>query len=213
MNIAGVYLVTDRTLLSGKSLEDVVLLAVKGGVTMVQLREKDASTHFFIEEARRIKEILAPYCVPLIIDDRVDVALAVGADGVHLGQEDMPYPLARKLLGPDAVIGLSVETLEQVEAAEDFDIAYLGVSAIFATPTKTDTRQHWGTDGLRKARAVSRHPLVAIVGINTSNAAEVIQAGANSLAVVSAICSAPDPQKAAEHLRRIILENWRECRA
>jgi thiamine-phosphate pyrophosphorylase len=210
MNITGVYLVTDRTSLSGKSLDDVILLAVKGGAAMVQLREKDVSTRFFIEEARRIKKILAPYTVPLIINDRVDVALAVGADGVHIGQEDMPYPLARKLLGPGAIIGLSVETPEQVEAAEAFDVAYLGVSAIFVTPTKTNTQQHWGLDGLRKVRAMTHHPLVAIGGINASNAAEVMQAGADSLAVVSAICSAPDPQQAAEHLRRIILGRRRE---
>jgi len=209
MNIEGVYLVTDRALLTGKSLEDVILLAVKGGASMVQLREKDASTRFFIEEARHIKNILASYRVPLIINDRVDVALAVGAGGVHIGQEDMPYPLARKLLGPEAIIGLSVETLEQVKAAENLDATYLGVSAIFATPTKTDTRHHWGIEGLRKVRAMSRHPLAAIGGINASNAAEVIQAGADSIAVVSAICSAPDPQKATEHLRRIILETRR----
>ena len=205
MNIIGVYLVTDRASLCGKSLDDVILLAVKGGAAMVQLREKDVSTRFFIEEARRIKKILASYTVPLIINDRVDVALAVGADGVHIGQEDMPYPLARKLLGPGAIIGLSVETPEQVEAAEAFDVAYLGVSAIFSTPTKTNTRHHWGLDGLRKVRTMSRHPLVAIGGINASNAAEVLQAGADSLAVVSAICSAPDPQKATEYLRRIVL--------
>jgi thiamine-phosphate pyrophosphorylase len=213
MNITGVYLVTDRTSLSGKSLDDVILLAVKGGAAMVQLREKDVSTRFFIEEARRIKKILAPYTVPLIINDRVDVALAVGADGVHIGQEDMPYPLARKLLGPGAIIGLSVETPEQVEAAEAFDVAYLGVSAIFATPTKTNTRHHWGLDGLRKVRAMSRHPLVAIGGINASNAAEAMQAGADSLAVVSAICSAPDPRKAVEHLQRIILGKARSSLA
>ena len=205
MNITGVYLVTDRASLFGKSLDEVIFQAIKGGAIMVQLREKEVSTRFFIEEARRIKKILSPYTVPLIINDRVDVALAVGADGVHIGQEDMPYPLARKLLGPVAIIGLSVETPEQVEAAEAFDVTYLGVSAIFVTPTKTNTRHHWGLDGLRKVRTMSRHPLVAIGGINASNAAEVLQAGADSLAVVSAICSAPDPQKATEHLRRIIL--------
>ena len=125
MNITGIYLITDRASLSGKSLDDVILQAVKGGAAMVQLREKSASTRVFIEEARRIQKILAPYDVPLIINDRVDVALAVGADGVHIGQEDMPYPLARKLLGPGAIIGLSVETPEQVEAAQDLDVAYL----------------------------------------------------------------------------------------
>lgn len=206
MKIDGIYLVTDRSSLSGKSLEDVILDAVTGGVTMVQLREKNVSTRFFIEEARRVKKILAPYTVPLIINDRVDVALAVGADGVHIGQDDMPYPIARKLLGPDAIIGLSVETPEQVAAAEDFDVNYLGVSAIFATPTKTDTRAQWGLDGLRKVRAMSCHALVAIGGIHAANAADVIEAGADSLAVVSAICSASDPRKAAEHLRRIVVE-------
>ncbi len=205
MNISGIYLVTDRTSLAGKSLDDVILRAVKGGATMVQLREKNVSTRFFIEEAQHLKKILLPYGIPLIINDRVDVALAVGAEGVHIGQEDMPYPLARKLMGSEAIIGLSVETPEQVEAAEFFDVTYLGVSAIFATPTKTDTRNHWGLEGLRKIRAMTRHPLVAIGSINASNAAEVVRAGADSLAVVSAICSAPDPQKATEHLRRIVL--------
>ena len=209
MNITGVYLVTDRASLFGKSLDEVIFQAIKGGAIMVQLREKDVSTRFFIEEARRIKKILSPYTVPLIINDRVDVALAVGADGVHIDQEDMPYPLARKLLGPGAIIGLSVETPEQVEAAEAFDVAYLGVSAIFSTPTKTNTRHHWGLDGLRKVRAMSRHSLVAIGGINASNAAEVMQAGADRLAVVSAICSSPDPQKATEYLRRIVLSTSR----
>jgi len=204
MNITGIYLVTDRTSLSGKSLDDVILHAVKGGAAMVQLREKNVSTRFFIEEALRLKKILAPFGVPLIINDRVDVALAVGVAGVHIGQEDMPYPFARKLLGPGAIIGLSVETPDQVEAAEAFDVSYLGVSAIFATPTKTDTRNHWGLDGLRKVRAMTRHPLVAIGGINASNAAEVMRAGADSLAIVSAICSAPDPQKATERLLRIV---------
>ena len=210
MNISGIYLVTDRASLSGKSLDDVIIQAVKGGATMVQLREKEASTRFFIEEAQRIKKILAPYSVPLIINDRVDVALAVGAWGVHIGQQDMPYPLARKLMGPGAIIGLSVETPEQVEAAENWGVSYLGVSAIFATPTKTNTCNHWGIDGLRKVRSLSRHPLVAIGGINASNAAAVMQAGADSLAVVSAICSAPDPRKTTEHLRRILLGEERE---
>jgi thiamine-phosphate pyrophosphorylase len=206
MTIDGIYLVTDRSSLSGKTLEDVILEAVTGGVTMVQLREKNVSTRFFIEKARHLKKILSPFAVPLIINDRVDVALAVGADGVHIGQDDMPYPIARKLLGPDAIIGLSVETPEQVAAAEDFDVNYLGVSAIFATPTKTDTRAQWGLDGLRKVRAMSRHALVAIGGIHAANAADVIDAGADCLAVVSAICSASDPRKAAEHLRRIVVE-------
>ena len=131
----GLYLVTDRALSLGRSLEEVVLGAVRGGAGIVQLREKDASTRFFVQEAERIKRLLAPYGVPIIIHDRVDVALAVGADGVHVGQDDMPYPLARKLLGKRAIIGLSVETEEQVREAEAYDVDYLGVSPIFPTPT------------------------------------------------------------------------------
>lgn len=198
------YLVTDRDLSRGRPLEEVVLQAVQGGADMVQLREKTASTRFFIQEALRIKELLAPYGVPLIINDRVDVALAVEADGVHVGQQDMPYPLARKLLGPKAIIGLSVETMEQVLEAEAYDVAYLGVSPIFATPTKPDTKGEWGLEGLAKVRRVSRHRLVAIGGLNASNAAEVIRAGADTIAVVSAICAAPDPRQAAAELRRVI---------
>jgi thiamine-phosphate pyrophosphorylase len=198
----GLYLVTDRDLSLGRPLEEVVLQAVRGGVSIVQVREKHASTRFFIEEAVRIKRVLASYNVPLIINDRVDVALAVGAEGVHIGQEDMPYPLARRLLGKQAIIGLSVETIEQVKEAEAFDVDYLGVSPIFETPTKTDTKGSWGLEGLAKVRKISRHPLVAIGGLSASNAASVIRAGADSIAVVSAICSAPEPQVAAEVLNQ-----------
>jgi thiamine-phosphate pyrophosphorylase len=198
------YLVTDRDLSRGRPLEEVVRQAVEGGVSMVQLREKEASTRFFIEEARRIKEILAPYKVPLIINDRVDVALAVVADGAHVGQADMPYPTARKLLGKEAIIGLSVETIPQVMEAEGYDVDYLGVSPIFETPTKTDTQGSWGLEGLARVREISRHPLVAIGGLKAGNAEAVIRAGADGVAVVSAICSAPDPRQAAEDLNRAV---------
>lgn len=201
----GLYLVTDRDLSLGRPLEEVVLQAVRGGVSAVQLREKHASTRFFVQEAQRIKDLLAPYNVPLLINDRVDVALAIGADGVHIGQSDMPYPLARQLLGQKAIIGLSVETKEQVQQAEAYEVDYLGVSPIFETSTKTDTVGSWGLAGLAWVRTVSRHPLVAIGGLNAANAASVIRAGADSIAVVSAICSAPEPQAAAEALNKVIL--------
>jgi len=200
----GLYLVTDRDLSLGRPLEEVVLQAVKGGVSIVQLREKRASTRFFVEQAERLKRLLTPYGVPLIINDRVDVALAVEADGVHIGQEDMPYPIARRLLGKRAIIGLSVETVEQVLEAEGYDVDYLGVSPIFETPTKTDTRGSWGLEGLAQVRKLSRHRLVAIGGLNAANAESVIRAGADSIAVVSAICSATEPQRAAEVLNQII---------
>lgn len=202
--IEGLYLVTDRDLCMGRPLEDIVRQAVEGGVTMVQLREKHASTRFFIEEALRIKQLLAPYGVPLLINDRVDVALAVEANGVHVGQEDMPYPLARRLMGEKAIIGLSIETEEQLREAEAWDVDYLSVSPVFFTPTKTDTKGAWGLEGLARVRQLSRHRLVAIGGINASNAEAVVRAGADSLAVVSAICVAPDPRLAAQTLSHII---------
>ena len=151
-----------------------------------------------------IKALLAPFKVPLIINDRLDVALAVEADGVHVGQEDMPYEIARKLLGSRAIIGLSVETWEDVERAQGLDVDYLGVSPVFATPTKTDTKEPWGREGLSRIRAFSRHPLVGIGGLNASNAEAVVMAGANSVAVVSAICAAPDPFTASRELTEII---------
>lgn len=200
----GVYLVTDRDACLERPLEDVVLQAVKGSVSIVQLREKEASTRAFVEAAQRMKALLAPFDVPLIINDRVDVALAVDADGVHVGQDDMPYPLARQLLGPEAIIGLSVDRWEHVEEAEDDDADYLGVGAIFATPTKPDAKGRWGVSGIAEVRRRSRHCLVAIGGVDASNAGEVVRAGADGVAVVSAICSAPDPYQAAKELRQIV---------
>jgi len=200
----GLYFVTDRGLCGETPLAEVVLQAIRGGAACVQLREKDVTTRFFVEEALRIKALLAPFKVPLIINDRLDVALAVEADGVHVGQEDMPYEIARKLMGPRAIIGLSVETWEDVERAQGLDVDYLGVSPVFATPTKTDTKEPWGRKGLARIRAFSRHPLVGIGGLNASNAEAVVMAGADSVAVVSAICAAPDPFTASRELTEII---------
>ena len=200
----GLYFVTDRGLCGKKNLEEVVAQAVKGGAAYVQLREKDISTRFFVDEAIRIKKLLVPYKVPLIINDRVDVALACGAEGVHIGQDDMPYEIVRKLMGRKAIIGLSVETWEDVMVSQELDVNYIGVSPVFATPTKTDTKGAWGLEGLAKIKAFSRHPLVAIGGINESNVREVIKAGADCVAVVSAICAAPDPEMAARNINNLI---------
>jgi thiamine-phosphate pyrophosphorylase len=200
----GLYLVTDRSLCGQRPLENLIRQAVRGGAAYVQLREKDISTRRFVEEAQRIKQLLEPYKIPLIINDRVDVALASGADGVHIGQEDIPYARARSLLGAKAIIGLSVETWKDVEESQKLDMDYIGVSPVFATPTKTDTKGAWGLAGLAKIKAFSRHPIVAIGGINESNAAAVVKAGAECLAVVSAICAANDPETAARKLNEII---------
>ena len=205
MKALKLYLVTDRGLCpEGRSLVQTVKEAVEGGVTMVQLREKDIDTRTFIEEALELKALLGPLGVPLIINDRVDVALASDADGVHIGQSDMPYAIARRLLGPDRIIGLSVENMDQVAQANALDVDYIGVSPVFATPTKTDTARPFGLEGLREAVKLSHHPTVAIGGMNALTAADVMAAGADGIAVVSAIIAAPDPRAAAEELKNIV---------
>lgn len=198
------YLVTDRGLAGERAIEDIVKEAVEGGVTMVQLREKDIATRDFIALALRLKDVLKPYGVPLIINDRVDVALASDADGVHIGQSDMPYTIARKLLGPSKIIGLSVENFEQIEEANSLDVDYIGVSPVFATPTKTDTAGPFGLDGLRKAVRMSVHPTVAIGGMNERTAADVMACGTDGIAVVSAIVCAPDPKESSKNLLQIV---------
>ena len=195
------YLVTDRSLLGGRALIEVVRAAVRGGVTVVQLREKDLSTRAFIELAELLLVHLRPLGVPLIINDRVDVALAAGADGVHVGQSDMPADQARKLLGPERLLGLSLEYMDQFYEPDLALVDYVAASPVFATPTKTDTAPPWGLDGLRALCHVSPKPVVAIGGIHAGNATALREAGAAGLAVVSAICAAPDPEAAARALR------------
>ncbi len=184
-------------------LAHVVREAVRGGVSAVQLREKDIPTREFVARARMLMEILKPLKIPLIINDRVDVALAADADGVHVGQSDMDPRDARRLM-PGRIVGLSVESHQQALDAEELDVDYIGVSPVFATLTKTDTIMEWGLDGVAWLKANCRHPLVAIGGITLNNTAAIVQAGADSIAVVSGICSASDPFSAAESYSRII---------
>ncbi|TGM05288.1 thiamine phosphate synthase [Leptospira jelokensis] len=203
----GVYLVTDRPLCLHHSLEEVVQLSASGGVSLVQLREKETTSREFLALAIHLKDILTPFQVPLLINDRVDLCLASGADGVHLGQSDLPWPEARKLLGKNAIIGLSIETKEDFETLQkehpNPSLDYLAVSPVFATPTKTNTKEALGLAGVRWLRENSNLPVVAIGGINATNAKEVIEAGADMVAVVSAICSAKDPKEATESLRKL----------
>ena len=194
------YLVTDRPLSLGRPIEEVVVAAVEGGVTMVQLREKECPTGEFITLARTLKEALAPLGIPLIINDRVDVALAVDANGVHIGQSDMPYEDARRLMGRDKIIGLSVENFSDLERANSLDVDYIGISPVYGTPTKSDTAEPFGLEGLRRSVALSTHPTVAIGGMNAQTIGTVMATGADGVAVVSAICSAPSPRKAAAEL-------------
>ena len=204
------YLVTDEKLSLGRGINYIVEQAVKGGVTMVQLREKELNTRDFISRAIELKNILASYKVPLFINDRIDIALAVKAEGVHIGQNDIPYEYVKKIIPAKMMLGISVETVEQAIEAEKYDLDYLSISPLFFTPTKTDLYREWGIEGLRELRNLSRHRLIAIGGINASNVAEVIRAGADGVAVVSAICSASDPELETRKLISIIKETKKD---
>ena len=198
------YLVTDRGLSLGRSTVDIVRAAVAGGVTCVQLREKECSTRQFVAEARAVRELLNGTNVPLIINDRIDVALAVGASGVHLGQTDMHIADARRVVGSSMLIGISAECVEDAVRAQAEGADYIGISPVFSTPTKTDTAPALGLHGIALIRAAVSLPLVGIGGVKPGNAADVLRAGCDGVAVVSAIVSAPDPQQAAAELKAII---------
>jgi thiamine-phosphate pyrophosphorylase len=195
------YLVTDRKLAGNRPIEQVVAEAIKGGVTIVQLREKDLGNEQFLQQARSLKSITDRMGVPLIINDRIDIAMACGAGGVHLGQNDMSCAEARAIAGKQLVIGISVSIPEEAILAEEAGADYLGVSPVFPTATKTDTSSPAGLDGLLAIRKAVRIPLVGIGGINESNAGEVIRAGADGVAVVSAVMAAHDPELAAMRIR------------
>ena len=200
------YLVTDRSLSRGRTTLDVVRQAVAGGVTCVQLREKHCSTREFINQARALQPLLKDQRIPLIINDRLDVALAVGADGIHLGQQDMALADARKIVGQTMVIGISAESVADAIRAEQQGADYIGVSPVFATPTKTDTAKPLGLEGIQKIRQAVAIPIVGIGGVNQRSAAAVLGAGADGIAVVSAIVSADDPKQAAADLKKIITD-------
>jgi thiamine-phosphate pyrophosphorylase len=195
------YLVTDEKACLGRDFFWVVEEAVKGGVTMVQLREKELGTRAFIEKGKRLKDLLDMYGVPLIINDRVDVALAIDAAGVHVGQSDMPFAILKNLLPTEKITGLSVESKWQVQEAEDWNVSYIAASPLFSTPSKTDTESPWGMNGLRWMRDNTHHPVVVIGGLSETNTTQAITNGAKGIAVISAICSAPSPYEAAQNLR------------
>jgi len=200
------YLVTDRGMSKGRPVQDIVTEAVKGGVSIVQLREKDIPSREFYEFARSLKNILSPLNIPLIINDRLDIALAVDADGLHIGQSDLPYHVAREIFGKNKIIGLSVETIRQAEEANDLDVDYIGLSPVFSTDTKTDINTPLGLSGVKEIAGLTKHKTVAIGGINKTNAAQVLANGADGIAVVSAIVSHENPRVAAAELRKIIDE-------
>ncbi len=199
------YLVTDRASSLGRSHLEVIEAAVAGGVTIVQLREKEAATRVFYEEGLEIRDFLRSRGIPLIVNDRIDVALALDADGVHLGQEDVPLSVARRILGAGRLIGVSVFTPEEAREAERDGADYLGLSPVFLTGTKPDLTRQLGLEGIPPIRRSVEIPLVGIGGIDPSNAYRAVRAGLDGVAVVSAICSQREPKAAARAVRAEVL--------
>lgn len=198
------YLVTDSALAAVRPLEDLVAAAIAGGVTLVQVREKHATTRDFVECTRAIRRRAAAAGVPVIVNDRLDVALATGADGLHVGVDDLAVADARRLLGPTAIIGATVSDPRGARQAREGGADYVACNAAFGTATKTDTGPPIGLAGLRELVAAVDLPVVAIGGIHVGNAAAVLATGVAGVAVVSAIVSSNDPQAAASRLIAIL---------
>ncbi|MDR6920938.1 thiamine phosphate synthase [Chryseobacterium sp. 2987] len=201
------YLVISEADCAGKNFLEVAEQAILGGVDVIQLREKNSSTASFLKKAQQLIEITEKYNIPLIINDNIEVAKKVNAAGIHVGNSDAsPVYLRRQPLIQNKMIGYSIEYLSQLENEQTSVSDYLGISPVFKTSTKTDTITEWGLEGVAKIRNLTDKPLVAIGNIHLRNAREVINAGADCIAVVSAICSAPHPQKAAYELKNEILK-------
>jgi thiamine-phosphate pyrophosphorylase len=195
------YLITDRSFLKGRSLKSVVEEAIIGGTTIVQVREKNISTREFYRVAMEIKEVTDHYKIPLIINDRIDIAQAINADGVHLGQDDMPLTIARKILGKDKIIGISAGTLDEALEAQKDGADYLGIGAIFYTGTKKDIDTPIGIEYLKHIYDNISIPAVAIGGINETNFKEVLSTGVDGISVISAILGKDDIKYAAKMLK------------
>jgi thiamine-phosphate pyrophosphorylase len=197
-------LVTDRPLCLGRDLLDLVDQAVQGGVTAVQLREKHLATREFVQLGREMKKKLQPRNIPLFINDRLDVAQSVGADGIHVGQEDMHASDVRSLIGTTMAVGLSVNSARDVIEANSLDVDYLGAGPVFPTATKDDAKEALGIEGLQDLVSLSRHPVVAIGSVQAANVARVIKTGVSGVAVVSAICAADSAGRSAAELIQAI---------
>ncbi len=195
-----VYLVTDTDMCPRENLLDVCEKAVLGGATLIQLREKNISSRLFYEEAVALKQLCSKLNVPLLINDRLDIALASGADGVHIGQSDLPIEAVRGLLGNDRIIGVSAGCVKEAVNAEKRGADYLGVGAVFPTSTKDDA-ENVGIDMLRKVRSAVKIPIVGIGGINTENIEKLKGTGIDGVAVVSCIMASDDPKAAAAELK------------
>jgi thiamine-phosphate pyrophosphorylase len=199
------YLVTDTTAMNDDEVVALAVHTVEGGVTCVQLRDKTRPPSALHALALSLLKALKPSNTPLIINDHAELAVAVGAQGVHVGQSDTPASTLKGVLPPHMWLGLSVENMAHVHAANQLGVDYLGISPVFDTPTKTDTAPAWGLQGLQDARAATTLPLVAIGGINLGNAPQVLAHGANGLALVSALSAASNPRKAAQQFKALFV--------
>ncbi len=204
------YVITDRNLSLGRTNIEVAAKALEGGATVIQLREKALSDREFYLEGLKIKPLVRSYGKLFLVNDRVDIAQALDADGVHLGQEDLPLSVARRILGRGKVIGISVRSVEEAKRAVREGADYLAVSGVFPTGTKKDVGETLGLEGVRKIREAVNLPLVGIGGINSYNAGEVIRAGADGVAVVTAVTMAPDIVKACRELLEVVQRACRE---
>lgn len=198
------YVITDRNLSLGRSHMEVVTKALEGGASVIQLREKGVSDKEFYLEGLKIKSLVSSYGRLFLVNDRVDIALALDADGVHLGQEDLPLPVARGILGQGKIMGMSVRSVEEAKRAAQEGADYLAVSGVFPTETKRDMREALGLEGVSRIREAVDLPLVGIGGIKSHNAGEVIRAGADGIAVVTAVTMAPDIVGACRELLDVI---------
>jgi thiamine-phosphate pyrophosphorylase len=201
------YLVISEADCKGRNFLKIAEQAIIGGVDIIQLREKNCETNLFLKKARQLKEITDKHGIPLMINDNLDVAMQADAAGIHVGNKDiLPALIRERWQDKSKLIGYSIEYLEQLKNEQTFIADHLGISPVFSTATKTDTVTQWGLEGIRKIRSLSNKPLVAIGNINKENAQSIIQVGADCIAVVSAICQAENPQKAAYELKNEILK-------
>ncbi len=205
-----VYVLTDRTLAGSRPLPEIIRQAVAGGASVVQLRDKSASGRELYALGRELLPITRAADIPLIVNDRVDIALAINADGVHVGQDDLPAAIVRELIGSHRLLGVSVETVEQAQVAAAAGADYLGVGTVYATSTKPDTNPPIGVVGVAQIVQASSLPCVAIGGINATNAVPLVQAGVAGVAVISAVIAAADPALAAYQLRQVFVQYGKE---
>lgn len=199
LNTRGLYVIVDPQVASGRTTLEIAQAALRGGASVIQLRDKVQEKGLLFSEARNLKRLCEEYDALFLVNDHPDLAAVTGADGVHLGQKDLPVPEARRILSPDQLIGRSNALLEEALETQALGADYVAVGSIFATTTKDDTRPA-GLETLRKVKESVFLPVVAIGGINEGNVAQVIQAGADAVAVISAVCAAPDPEAAARRL-------------